>query len=143
MSNLSDQSVLESFPWINLKFVQQLIDNYEQHTNTSIKSFDAKFAFKNGENFSSHMVALSVVYINQHNDDGENQKDFIVKISIQTEDYAKVCKECQIYEREIEAYTKVLPAVEKCFNSIGISGQIAPRYYCRRKQTIYITIIYK
>lgn len=131
---MSEQSVLKLFPWITSDFVQAIIENSEQTKNVALKSFDAQLAFKSGESFSSQMVTLAVVF-GDKSEDGERRKDFLMKIAIQTEDFAKVCEECHIYEREIEAYTRVLPVVEKCFDSIGITGRIAPRYTicCRLK----------
>lgn len=125
MSN--ESSVFELFPWITPAFVQKVIENSEPDESIVVKSFNAHFAFKNGENFSSHMIALGVIIANQK-DGFEKQKNFLIKIAIQTEDIAQINEECHIYESEIEIYTKILPAIEKCFDSIGVFGRIAPRY---------------
>lgn len=118
--------ISELFPWITPAFVQKVIENAEPNKRVAVKSFDGSFAFKNGENFSSHMIALVVHFFNQ-TDGIEEQRNFIIKIAIQSEDIAKINEECFNYETEIEVYTKVLPAVENCFNSIGIFDRIAPR----------------
>lgn len=112
--------------WITPKFVQNVIENSERDESIAVKSYSARLAFRNGENFSSHMVALQVIFTNR-NDDIIKQRNFIIKIAIQNEDIAKINEECHIYETEIEVYTKLLPTVEKCFESIGIRGRIAPR----------------
>lgn len=122
-----EQSVSKSFPWINSDFVQKVVRYSEADECVVLNSFDAKLAFKSGENFSSHMVALRATFKNKTKGI-EKQKYFLVKISLQTEEFTKMCQECHVYEREIEAYTKVLPALEKCFNKLGISGRIAPMY---------------
>ncbi|XP_055298054.1 uncharacterized protein LOC129566290 [Sitodiplosis mosellana] len=124
----SHNNMLELFPWITAEFVQSLIEKSEPNKNVVLKLFNAKKCFNDGENFSSVMVGLEVVYENE-NESEDKQRDFLLKIAIQTEDYAKICEECLIYEREIEAYTKVLPAVEKSLNSVGVSSQIAPRCF--------------
>lgn len=118
-------NTLELFPWISSNFVQSIIEKSERNNNVVLKSFNAKQCFNEGENFSSHMISMKVVFENGIED--EKQRDFLLKIAIQTEEFAKICKECLIFEREIEAYTKVLPAVEKLLESIGVGGQIAPR----------------
>lgn len=115
------------FPWITPKFVEKVIENSEPNGSIALKSFNTSFAFKNGENFSSDMVALKVIFTNQKNGI-EKQRNFLIKIAIQTEQMAKINKECHTYETEIEVYTKILPAVEKCFGLIGMLGRIAPRY---------------
>lgn len=129
-SRMSDKaSVFDLFPWITPAFVQNLVENAETNKSVTVKSFNAQFAFKNGENFSSHMISLVVIFTNK-TDRIEKQRNFLVKIAIPTDDIAQINRECHIYETEIEVYTKILPAVEKCFNSIGIYDRIAPRYNC-------------
>lgn len=127
---MSDQaSVFELFPWITSEFVQNLIEIAEKSQQIIVKSFNAQFAFKNGENFSSHMISLVVNFVIYTADSGEIEKNrnFLIKIAIQTEEITKVNKECHIYQKEIEVYTKILPAVEDRFNSIGVFDRIAPR----------------
>lgn len=135
-----ESSIFELFPWITPAFVQKVIENSEPNKCIIVKSFNVSLAFKNGENFSSHMVALVVVFTNQ-NDGIEKQRNFLIKIAIQTADIAMVNKECHNYETEIEIYTKILPAVENCFNSIGIFNRIAPRYFVIQ-ESIKFKIIY-
>ncbi|XP_031628478.1 uncharacterized protein LOC116344183 [Contarinia nasturtii] len=119
--------VFELFPWITSSFVQNLIEKSEQSKHAILKSFTAKKCFNDGENFSSYMIGLKAIFESELH--GEKSCDFLLKIAIQTEDYAKICAESLLYEREIEAYTKVLPAVEKLLESVGEFGQIAPRCY--------------
>lgn len=124
MSESSD--ILQLFPWITSGFIEKLLEKSEDAPNVALKSFSATRAFNKGEGFSSYMFSLRVVFDNGA--DGEKQRNFLMKIAIQTDEYAKICEECLIYEREIEAYTKVLPALERSFEKLGIPGQIAPRY---------------
>lgn len=128
MCTMIDQtSVFELFPWITTAFVQNLIEIAEINKSILVKSFNARFAFKNGENFSSHIISLVVIFTNK-NDRIEKRRNFLLKIAIQTDDIAQMNEECHICETEIEVYTKILPAVAKCLNSIGIYDRIAPRY---------------
>lgn len=120
---MSEQNVLKLFPWITPEFVQHLIENSEFTKDLILKSFEPVFAFKSGENFSSQMIALAVHFCDQM-DGVEKRRDFIMKIAIQTPEIDIIFKECHHYEREIEMYTKILPALEKRFRCIS---QIAPR----------------
>lgn len=127
---MSDKTVFDLFPWITRAFVQSLIEKSEAIECAIIKSFDAKLAFKNGECFCSDMIALSVVFAENTltgNEVAEKQTNFLIKVAISTEDMAKISEECQFFEREAEAYTTVLPAIEKCFHSVGIFTPIAPK----------------
>lgn len=124
---MSEQlKIFEQFPWITSTFVQKVVENAEPNKCIVVKSFDVSFAFKKGENFSSHMITLAVQFTNQ-SDCIEEQRNFLIKIAIQTEGIAKINEECFNYETEIEIYTKILPAVENCFRSVGIFDRIAPR----------------
>lgn len=130
MAEVSEQNwILESYPWITSGFVENIIKNAEQDENVALKSFNVKKAFKNGENFSSQIVTLRVIFHSKIEGSVEKEKDYLMKIAIQTDDLAKIYEECLVYEREIAAYTIVLPAVEECFNAIGLSARIAPRYF--------------
>lgn len=73
-------------------------------------------------------VSLKVEF-QKENESKVDERDFLMKIAIQTEEFAETCKECLVYEREIEAYSKVLPAVERCFKDLGMEVQISPRYF--------------
>lgn len=123
-----ESGIFEQFPWITPAFVRKVVENSESNKCIVVKSFDVSFAFKNGENFSSHMIALVVSFTSQI-DGIEKQRNFLIKIAIQSEDIAMINKECHNYETEIEVYTKILPAVEKCFELIGIFNRTAPRYF--------------
>lgn len=131
MDEISEQnSILESNPWITSSFVKNLIEIAEQDENVALKSFNVKKSFNKGENFSSQMISLRVIFDGKRNGGSkEEEKDYLMKIAIKTDDLAKIFEECLVYEREIAAYTMVLPAVEECFNAIGVSARIAPRYF--------------
>lgn len=127
---MSDKTVFDLFPWITRNFIQSFIEKSVSNESVAIKSFEAKLAFKNGECFCSDMVALSVVLVyndSVKNEAVEKQKDFLIKIAITTEAMAKISEECHFFEREAEAYANVLPALEKCFHSVGVFTEIAPR----------------
>lgn len=115
-------NISKLFPWITESFVQNLIEITERSKQVILTDFTPKKCFDSGESFSSTMIALRVVF----NDDNGNEKerDFLIKIALQTDEYVKLCEECLIYEKEIETYTKILPAIE---SALELEGQIAPR----------------
>lgn len=120
--------ILQIFSWINSNFIQNLIEKSEQTQNVKVKSYLAKRAFDKGEGFSSYIISLKVEF-QKENESKIDERDFLMKIAIQTDEFAETCKECLVYEREIEAYSRVLPAVERCFKNLGMEVQIAPRYF--------------
>lgn len=135
-------NISELFPWITSKFVQKIIEKSEHSKDVVLKSFTTKKCFNDGENFSSYMIGLSVVFQKCIKNDEVQvcTSDFLLKIAIQTEEYAKICKECLIYEREIAVYTHILPALEKFYESFGVVMQIAPRYSSYYSRRFFIAI---
>lgn len=127
---MCEQTVFELFPWITQDFVQGVIEKTEPNNCIEVKSFNASLAFQNGECFCSDMVSLKVIYIKNSNESeaAEKQKHFLLKIAIPTEEMKKISEECNFFEREAEVYANVLPALGKCFHSVGINDPIAPRY---------------
>lgn len=129
---MSEQTVFDLFPWITYDFVQSVIEKSESNQFVVIKSFDACLDFKNGECFCSDMVALTVTFVQNNSTENkgvEMQKKFLIKIALKSEDMMKMSEECNFTEREAEVYTNLLPAIEKCFHSVGIHDEIAPRLF--------------
>lgn len=114
------------FPWITSSFVQHLIVRSEQRKGVTVKSYIVKKCFESGENFASCMVGLEVL-VDNGSDGSEDKRDFLIKIAIPTEEFSRLCEECLYYEKEIEAYTKILPAIDSALNFVEESDDIAPR----------------
>lgn len=124
----SECDFLKSFPWIDLQFVQNIIDKAESEKNAwEIESFYSGNFENNGQNFSSHMIRLIVNLRYRANHSKVIRKAFFVKICLTTEDFENVLKESLLFEKEIEAYSKILPAVEELLESIGMPTHIGPK----------------
>lgn len=122
----AENNIATLFPWITSSFVQQLIVRSEHREDVTVKSYSAKKCFESGENFASYMVGVEV-FIDNGSNMSEAKRDFLIKIAIPTEEFSRMCEECLYYEKEIEAYTKVLPAIDSALNSVKESASIAPR----------------
>lgn len=124
----SNCSLLKSFPWIDLQFVENIISKAESESNTwEIESYHGGNFENNGQNFSSHMIRLIVNLRDRDNRSKVLSKAFFVKIRLNTEDFENVLKESLLFEKEIEVYSKILPAVEELLKSIGMPTQIGPK----------------
>lgn len=122
MSTQCDYS--KKFPWINNEFVQNLIEKTTNDKNVILKSFFTENALRGGENFSSYMLRLKASF---HHRNEEKEQIFILKIGQDFEEFAVVCEESALFEKEIEIYTKILPELENLLQSIGQHCQFAPR----------------
>lgn len=118
---------LESFPWITPQFVDDLIRKSEGGDNWDVESFDIGNFENNGQNFSSIIIRLNVNIRERSNQSNLVKKSFFVKMTIKSEDFANASKESLLFEKEIEVYSKILPAVEELLESIGVPTQIGPK----------------
>lgn len=126
------KNILELYPWIDLNFVNNLITNSECDEDLIIESYQAENAVSEGQNYSSHMIRL-IVHLKNKSDVNQMKmckikRTYFLKICLQTEEFLKICNECNLYEKEIEAYNRIIPAVEELLNSIQMKTQIAPKY---------------
>lgn len=120
-------NILELFPWITSSFVEHLIVKSENIENVTLTSFNAKKAFDKGEGFTSNIVALSTVF-KKPTGGGEMQRSYLLKIAIQTDLYLKIADEIHTYDKEIEVYSKILPAITSILKERDTASQIGPRF---------------
>lgn len=117
----------ELYPWINLDFVQRLVNNNSNNdTNFIVTSFRTEKGVHDGSNFSSNAIRL-FVNLTQTNDQSNSLRVYFLKICLQTEDFVKACDECFYYEKEIEVYTKIIPAIEELLQSINVPQRITAK----------------
>lgn len=93
------KNILELYPWIDLNFVNDLINKSECNKNVIVESYQAENAVSEGQNYSSHVIRL-IVYL--HKSDNNQlkmckiQKTYFLKICLQTEEFLKICDECHL-----------------------------------------------
>lgn len=110
-------------PKIRTKFNVQV----QSAANWEVDSFHTGDFESNGQNFSSFLIRLIVNLRERDNHSNVSQKSFFVKGSLDTEDIANIMKEALLFEKEIEVYTKILPAVEELLAAIGKPTHIGPK----------------
>lgn len=121
----AQNDVLELFPWISKSFVQNLLEKSEPNKNLILKSFNAKKCFNDGENFSSYMIGLKVVFRDE-SEFKEKNRDFLIKIEIQTEENVKISEESlklkhtQWFCRLLKNYWNRLEFLVKLLQSIHL-----------------------
>ncbi len=122
-------SILELYPWIDLNFVQTLVNKSDYDKNLIVTSFRVEKGVHDGKNFSSNAVRL---FVNVSNQPADNQSNilrvYFLKICLQTEDFMKACEECLYYEKEIEVYNDIVPAVEELLQSIDVPAGFTAKY---------------
>lgn len=127
----SKSAILELYPWIDSEFVKKLLNKSDNDEACTVESFNVEKGARDGQNFSSNTIRL-IVNLSQTNNQSNNlsnkrRRVYFLKICLQTEDFLKACEECFYYEKEIEAYNEIIPAVEALLLSIEFPTQLAPR----------------
>lgn len=120
-------TILELYPWIDLDFVQTLVNKSDDGKNLTVESYRAEKGVHDGKNFSSTTIRLFVNLLPTNNQSNTSRKYFL-KVCLQTEEFAKACAECLYYEKEIEVYNDIIPATEELLQSINVSAQLAAKY---------------
>lgn len=123
-----ENDILHLNPWIDLDFVQMLVRKSDCDRNSTVTSFRVEKGVDDGKNFSSTAIRLHVNLLLPANDRPNISRVYFLKVSLQTEDFAKVSEECLYYEKEIEVYSKIIPVVEELLQSIDIPSQFTAKY---------------
>lgn len=126
MSLSLKKTLSELFPWIDQDFVQTLVNRSDFDKSLTVESFRAEKGVRDGKNFSSNTIRLFVNLPRACNQ-ANRLRVYFLKVRLQTEAFVKACEECLYYEKEIEIYTKIIPAVEELLQSINVPEQFAPK----------------
>lgn len=118
---------LDSHPWIDAQLVQHLVNKSEGENNWNVKSFHNGSSVEDGQNFSSDTIRLVVDLQDRCDATKTLRKSYFFKICLKSPEFEGVLKENLNFEKEIEIYTKILPAVEELLESIGVPTQMGPK----------------
>lgn len=125
-------AVSELYPWLDLDFVQTLINRSNAEHNFTVASFRAEKGVHDGKNFSSNTIRLFVNLLHADNQ-SNTSKVYFLKVCLQTEDFAKACEECLYYEKEIEVYDDIMPAAVELLRSINVPAELAAKFVFLKK----------
>lgn len=121
-------SAIASSSWITFDFIENLIQTIKKDKGFKLKTFTVHGADGKAENFCSNIVGVSTTFLHGSDTSIEQTQNFIVKSSIEVDDFDSLNDEVEYLPKEAIVYNKILPAVEKLLLSIGDKTQIAPRY---------------
>lgn len=123
----TDGNSLDSHPWINTQLVQNIVNKSEGSNDWEVKSFHNGNSVDDGQNFSSDTIRLAVDLNNRSDPTKTMKKSYFFKICLRSPEFEGVLKENFNFEKEIEIYEKILPAVEELLQSIGVPTQMGPK----------------
>lgn len=116
---------MAALPWLTKDFLLENFKKWDPRSDVVIQSFDVKDALKKGENFGSEMIRITVNYSIKEK---LFQTKFILKLTLTTGKTAEIIKEKDLFGKEIDIYTNILPQVDSLMKSIGEhEHRLAPR----------------
>lgn len=121
---MSCEALTKSYPWITSELLEAILN---RHTTPplSITQFTVLPAIPEGENYSSQLLR---VRIGHECDDGEADsqtrcESLIIKASL----VEKLVRSRNVFAKEIEIFTKIIPAVELKFRDYGADCHLGPK----------------
>lgn len=122
---MSCEALMKSYPWITREFLEVIL-NRETASPVSIAQFTLQPAIQEGENYSSQLIRVRLSYAC---DDGEAERptrceSLIIKASLGQ----KLVRSRNVFAKEIEIFTKIIPAVQLMFREYGVDCHLGPKY---------------
>lgn len=133
-------NAISSSSWITFDLIENLIQTIKEDNRFKLKTFNVHDADGKAENFCSNIVGVSATFYHDSDNSIEQTQNFIVKSSIEVDDFDSLNNEVAYLPKETIVYKKILPAVEKLLLSIGDKTRIAPRYALRFFQQAFAVL---
>ncbi|GAB0094310.1 LOC111597534 [Sergentomyia squamirostris] len=125
--------------FLNEEFLQNVLEKDENDKNLKITKFDIIPGSKAGDHFASVMFKAIVSYTTKGK--SISGRSLIIKTMPVDDGFKKeMLSEMNVFGREIEMYSKVLPEMKRIMESIGDKEELGPR--CVYYSTDPVTIIF-
>lgn len=127
MSSEHDQFVT-NYPWISNEFFENILRREHQDSSIVVKDYILKPAIGKGENYASQMLRVRVNFSSVNNPTVDNISLIVKAALISNVDMAAMTAEIGVFRKEIIAFQKIIPEVEKLLRSIGDNSRLSARY---------------
>lgn len=117
-----------TYPWITEDLLESIVRR-DTLSKAIIKQFTVRPATETGENYSSQLLRVRIDYTI----DGEGAetsgdqtlcKFYVIKASLGE----KLVRSHDVFAKEIQIFTKIIPAFEQLFRNYDIDIRFGPRY---------------
>lgn len=121
---MSCEFLMKSYPWITGELLEAILTR-EATSPVSISQFTIQPAIHEGENYSSQLMRIRIDYECL---DGEAVRQnrcesLIIKASLGE----KLVRSRNVFAKEIEIFTKIIPAIELKFRDYGVGCHLGPK----------------
>lgn len=128
MSLETTDQFASNYPWISNSFFERILRREHKDNSIVVKNYTLKAALGNGENFASQMLRVRVNY-SSIRDPSVDQISLIVKAVITSNaGMAAIAAELNVFHKEIVAFQRIIPEVEKLLRSVGDYSRLSPKY---------------
>lgn len=113
-------------PIFTKDYFESLLQKDRSDKTIQVSSVRTQLAVKKGENYASQLQRITVEF--ESADQGLQSVSLIAKFDLKHDNkLGDIMNEFDIFRKEIECYTKLLPSVEKLLRSIGDDSILAPK----------------
>lgn len=119
-------SLASFYPWITNEFFQKILQKDRNSKYVVVTSFELKEAIGKGQNYGSDLLRACVHFTV----DGAAAEKLmlVIKTAISTNPaMARRFAEMGLFRKEITAYERLVPEVEKRLRSIGDNSKLVPK----------------
>lgn len=121
---MSSEALAQSYSWITKEFLETILSR-ETPSPAAISQFTIQPAIGDGENYSSQLLRVHVDY-ESADEKGDRQrqcKSLIIKASLGDQ----LVRSRNVFAKEIEIFTKIIPGVEQTFRDYGLDSRLGPK----------------
>lgn len=111
--------------WITFDLIERLVQGSKGDNKCKLRTFNGDDAIEKAEFFCSNIVRVSAIFCSDSS--FEQTRNFIVKSSLEDDEFDSLNNEVAYFLKEIIVCDEILPAVEEMLLSIGEKKRIAPR----------------
>lgn len=122
---MSSEALIKSYPWITREFLEAILSR-ETTSPVSIARFTLQPAIEEGENYSSQLIRVRISYA--CDDGGADRPTRCESLIIKASLGEKLVRSRNVFAKEIEIFTKIIPAVQLMFRDYGVDCHLGPKY---------------
>ncbi|XP_037950329.1 uncharacterized protein LOC119686246 [Teleopsis dalmanni] len=112
--------------WIDEAYVTKILNSYTNDKLSEVKSYTKAPATVKGENFVGALYLLSVEYVTKPGTEAQSTS-FIIKTRVDNEIMSEIEEEFNMYQREAQFYTAIMPQIYELLNTIDDHTVFGPK----------------
>lgn len=130
------------YPWITTEFFERILQREYGDNSIRVRSYTLKAALAKGENYLSQMLRTTVRFTANSSTTvaaaADQSISLIIKTVLPNAEINTVTAELGLFRKEIVAFQRVIPAVEKLLQSIGDETKLSARCYDSNLEQSYL-----